>query len=154
MQMTSTEQHAVLAVAMILVFGVGYMVGRIVATHQQLARPADGALVDGVPTAGAWSTYVLQDALREARRGGRRFEVQLVDFGARHEPPSMRFRWNVWDADRVLRARLVDLDPEGKIGVEVPYMVGNASTSDRALVAATAWLDSEEPGCPRVLPRA
>lgn len=155
MQMTSTEQQAVLVVALLLTFGVGYVVGRIVTVHRQLVRRADPAPPGGGRdlVSDAWATCVLQDVLREVRAGGRRFEVQLVDFGADHEPGSMRFRWNVWDADRVLRQRLVGLDPEGEIGVVVPYMVGNVDTSDRALSAALSWLDSEEPGCVWVLPR-
>lgn len=153
MQMTSTEQQVVLVAALLLVFAVGYLVGRAVAAHHQLEHASHAAARSKDPLSDAWATCVLQDVLREVRAGGRRFEVQLVDFGADHEPGSMRFRWNIWDADRVLRQRLVGLDPEGEIGVVVPYMVGNVDTCDRALSAALSWLDSEEPGCVWVLPR-
>ncbi len=90
--------------------------------------------------------------LEEARSGGQRYQVILHDFGPDHRPADMRWQYAVFDADRNLRSgayRRKGADPQGSVGVEEPYWVGNAPDEQDALLTAVAWV--QQAGAPLVL---
>lgn len=100
--------------------------------------------------------------LAAAREGGLRYEVHLTDRGAAEG--AMRYRWTVWDADSALRISAYDYpeppdpavedadtpvrvdveDPEGVLGVESPYMLGDAPTREQAMAEAMAWVQQQD----------
>ena len=65
-----------------------------------------------------------------------RYELVVTDFG---EPyGDMRYRWTLWNADAVLAvAAEVAV---GQVGIDVPYMLGNAQTWPLAEAEALAWI--------------
>lgn len=158
MQVTPTEGYAILGVAALLLLGCAGLVVRMVSLRRLVER-GDPTFADARrmmrsdPASDAWALQALSSTLREARRHGRRFEVHTCDFGIDHRPTDMRWQWLIWDADRALRASLAGLDPEGDVGVTVPYMVGNSPTRHDAGQAALAWLQAEEPDRPWVVAR-
>lgn len=75
--------------------------------------------------------------LSAARAGAKvRFEVQVDDWEEAAPEPAMRWRWTVWDADRALTGANDDL----RIGVDIPFMLGNAATKGLAIRDATVWV--------------
>lgn len=105
----------------------------------EIRAEASERAVDLVAQARAEATARTADLLEEVR-GGRpvRYEVQIADFGAEYE--SMRYRWNIWDADRLL---LVETRPDlaEEVGISTPFMLGNAATRLEAEAQAMDWLD-------------
>lgn len=86
----------------------------------------------------------LFDLLMETRNGAVRYEIEVTDWGAEHG--EMRWRWTIWDADRVLRQAIVvakDLPGQDEEGVLRPYMLGNAPTRPLAEAEALAWMATE-----------
>lgn len=68
-------------------------------------------------------------------RNSIRYEVIVVDWGVEEGP--MRWRWTVWDADRLLEAQVREV-PE--IGSKMPFMLGNAPTKSEAVRDAALWV--------------
>jgi hypothetical protein len=113
----------------------------------------------------AWrvsAAHVARRLLAEVRGEDKipRYEIQVTDRGGL-EPDVVRYRWSVWDADHALRDAAFptageieptaagepvvvgELDPDGKLGIEVPYMLGDASTYEAAILAADAWVSAQ-----------
>lgn len=81
-----------------------------------------------------------KDALAAVRKRGRRFEVQVWDWGATSVvQPHQRFRWMILDADRFL-------DPEIDPMAVRPFAMGNEPDWLSAYAAAVRWLDEENIG--------
>lgn len=85
-------------------------------------------------------------ALLRASRGGEvdapRYRIQVVDQQDVQADPQMRWRWLVFDADEELRLNAYDDaadDPEGDLGLGTPYMLGNTSSREFAILAAHRW---------------
>jgi hypothetical protein len=99
------------------------------------------------PRPAPWSERAY-DLLREIREGGTRYLVEVVDHGDEAVEPQMRWRWVVWDADRLLRAEAhpTERDPDGEAGVERPYMLGAAPSWGYAAMAAFSWVRQQGRG--------
>lgn len=92
------------------------------------------------------------EGLLSATRGAStmRFEISVDDWGPYAPNPEMRWRWTIWDADRLTLAALEPTAP-ASIGVEIPAMLGNAPTKMKALDDALHWV-LEEGGTVVVVP--
>lgn len=88
----------------------------------------------------AFWQYKARTVLQETRDGRpRRYEVTISDWGVERGP--MRYRWAVWDADRHL---VIVVDPEAdRMGLEIPFMLGNAPTAPMAEAEALAWVHKQ-----------
>lgn len=80
--------------------------------------------------------YSLDQRAREAI-ADQRYEIQVYDCGARVDNPDMRWRWQVWDADRVLRS-ILEADQAGS--PVIPVMLGNCPTDYEAEAEAIKWV--------------
>ncbi len=76
---------------------------------------------------------------------GLRYEVVLADWGSDFTGEAdvlPRWRWVVLDADRALRHTL---GFPAEIGTEdAPFMLGNATTSEEALLEAARWAETQQ----------
>lgn len=78
----------------------------------------------------------LSDLLSTLRHGSVRYEVEFTDWGSGHL--DMRFRWTIWDADRML---VLLADPNAAPeGLMIPFMLGNAKTRAMAEAQALGWV--------------
>ena len=84
--------------------------------------------------------HELKYLLLGARDESVRYEIETFDWGI--EFLDMRYRWTVWDADRLLAVRVGSSVDE--IGTTVPYMLGNAPTRQEAQAQALVWVQTQE----------
>lgn len=131
----SGQQWTVLCTA---VFLVGLLVGALSATRWVRSQVKDSTDFD--------RSRRTQDTIRELYQAitilGRRYEVRIQD-GGEHVNPDMRWRWVVWDADRVMRVQASSGPLEDTMGVEMPYMLGDSPTRPEAEAQALGWLAAQ-----------
>lgn len=101
-----------------------------------------GMLIGGADEDRDRDRTLLLSRLTSAFPAQSRVELVLSDWGAEHG--EMRWRWTLWDADRVMHTILDEethrlMTP--RIGFTSPYMLGNQPTKALAQASALAWMD-------------
>jgi hypothetical protein len=151
----------------LLIILVSGLAAAVVALAKRLSSRPHGRLYGLLPDHARWLL-----AQARGRADQPRYEIQVLDLGAEAPGPDQRWRASVWDADGTLRgfaypdegdtgdpeevdqdsagrAERATSDPDGQIGIEVPFTVCDAPTYRGAFLAADAWVSNR--GAERVV---
>lgn len=123
-----------------------YFTRRWVIARQGVVERMNAAIFDLV------RERALSEVLAGVTVDGVRREIRVIDGGG-SRPEAMRYRWEVWNADRMLILQTTDgpLGEDEIVGVGLPLMLGDAPSQSSAYTEALHWVLSRKTGAGVVL---